>query len=132
MSDQTFAVTEVKWEDNCDELAAIRRTVFILEQGVPEDLEWDGVDIQCRHVLARDSSGRPIGVGRLLPDGHVGRMAVLKPWRGKGVGSTLLESLIAMAQADGHRSVVLNAQTQVTAFYAHFGFEAEGEEFEDA
>jgi len=127
-----FDVREISWEEGSLELAAVRRHVFMIEQNVPEDLEWDGVDPQCRHVIARDLGGCPIGVGRLLPDGHIGRMAVLKPWRGKGVGAALLERLIGMARGEGRSSVVLSAQTYAMPFYAKFGFEQEGEEFMDA
>jgi predicted GNAT family N-acyltransferase len=127
-----FDVREISWEEGSLELAAIRRLVFMIEQNVPEDLEWDGVDPQCRHVIARDLGGCPIGVGRLLPDGHIGRMAVLKSWRGKGVGATLLKELISMAREEGRQSVVLSAQTHAIPFYAKFGFEPEGEGFMDA
>ena len=66
---------------------------------MPDELEWDGIDADCRHALAEDAAGRPIGCGRLLPDGHIGRMAVLRDWRGRGVGAALLARLIAEARA---------------------------------
>ncbi|MGH3848734.1 MAG: GNAT family N-acetyltransferase [Pseudonocardiaceae bacterium] len=127
-----FKVSEIAWEEASHELAAIRRQVFVVEQKVPEDLEWDGIDRQCRHVLARDATGRPVGTGRLLPDGHIGRMAVLAPWRGKGIGDAMLLSLLAMARADGHAVALLNAQTYAVPFYTRHGFEPDGEEFMEA
>ena len=127
-----FRISRISWEEGSLELAAIRRQVFVVEQHVPEDLEWDGIDPQCSHVVARDLLGRPIGTGRLLPDGHIGRMAVLEPWRGKGAGGALLEALIAMAREEKHSAAVLNAQTYVMPFYAKFGFVPIGDEFVEA
>jgi predicted GNAT family N-acyltransferase len=113
-------------------LSAIRRRVFVQEQSVPVELEWDGLDATCRHVQARADSGEVIGTGRLLPDGHIGRLAVLSHWRGRGVGRTLMLSLIECAGAGGFDKVELNAQTQVLAFYRQLGFVAHGKEFLDA
>ncbi len=127
-----FIVSEVRWEDNSHELAAIRLQVFVVEQKVPEDLEWDGIDPQCRHVIARDHCGRPIGTGRLLPDGHIGRMAVVAAHRRQGVGRAMLELLLKIAERNGHPVARLHAQTYAIPFYAKFGFIAEGEEFMEA
>ncbi|MES2354308.1 MAG: GNAT family N-acetyltransferase [Pseudomonadota bacterium] len=132
VASEKFKISEISWEEGSYELAAIRRVVFVLEQNVPEDLEWDGIDPQCCHVLARDFTGRPVGTGRLLPDGHIGRMAVLKPWRGNGVGAAMLAHLIAIAKRFGHQTLMLNAQTYAVPFYAKYGFQPEGEEFIDA
>ncbi|MDP1716437.1 MAG: GNAT family N-acetyltransferase, partial [Burkholderiales bacterium] len=89
----------------------MRSTVFIDEQNVPEALEWDDQDEKSRHVLALSVHGEPIGTGRLLPDGRIGRMAVLREWRGKGVGSAILQALLELARQDGLRTIRLNAQT---------------------
>jgi predicted GNAT family N-acyltransferase len=83
-------------------------------------------------VLALDTGGHPIGCGRLLPDGHVGRLAVLAPWRGRGVGAALLARLVALAGETGHTRVVLNAQTHALPFYARAGFTPYGPVFEEA
>ena len=104
----------------------------MVEQGVTAELEWDGIDHQCRHALALDVAGRPIGCARLLPDGHIGRVAVVADWRGRGVGDALLERMIALAREVGHTRVMLNAQTHALAFYARHGFVASGPEFDDA
>ena len=120
------------WTHDGDALRTIRRTVFVVEQGVPEALEWDVVDPLCAHALAHDGDGNPIGCGRLLPDGHIGRMAVLRPWRGRGVGAALLALLVELARERGHRRAILNAQKDAVPFYARYGFIVTGDEFEDA
>jgi predicted GNAT family N-acyltransferase len=73
-----------------------------------------------------------LGTGRLLPDGHIGRMAVLRQARGAGVGSALLRALMQAARARGDREVMLSAQTHALPFYERFGFVAEGEAYDDA
>jgi len=83
-------------------------------------------------VLARAADGTPVGTGRLLPDGHIGRMAVLKPWRGKGVGTAMLHELLAAARDRGHATAELSAQTHAIGFYRRFGFEVTGEEYLEA
>jgi len=113
-------------------LRQVRESVFVHEQAVPLELEWDGIDPDCVHVLAEDEQGRVFGTGRLLPDGHIGRMAVLREWRGHGAGSAMLLALIAIAAEQGMSEVVLNAQVQARDFYARHGFVAEGEVFLDA
>jgi predicted GNAT family N-acyltransferase len=127
-----FTVEVTSWDADAPSLELVRRTVFIDEQGVPENLELDDIDPLCVHALARDRTRAPVGCGRLLPDGHIGRMAVLASWRGRGVGDALLTCLIAQARARGDGRVVLNAQTQAMAFYARHGFTAEGSPFEEA
>ena len=131
-ANRNFRVEQVSWPDAMHELRTIRFEVFVKEQSVPEALEWDGLDGECRHVLARDEQGAPIGTGRLLPDGHIGRMAVLKEWRRGGVGTALLAELIRIAGSHGHSSVVLHAQSYVTQFYARMGFVVTSAEFMEA
>jgi predicted GNAT family N-acyltransferase len=127
-----FIVREAKWEEAGERLRAIRECVFIREQGVPEELEWDGLDGECIHLLAETGPGDAIGTVRLLADGHIGRMAVLKEWRGRGVGSALLLRSIELARDMGLCRVVLNAQTTALGFYRKAGFKASGGEFMDA
>jgi predicted GNAT family N-acyltransferase len=127
-----FVVRPVNWHANQDKLDAVRRSVFIEEQNVPEALEWDDLDESSYHVLALDGDGVPIGTGRLLLDGHIGRMAVLKAWRGRGVGSAILMALLDLAQKEGHEIVRLNAQTHALAFYRKHGFKVSGSEFMEA
>jgi predicted GNAT family N-acyltransferase len=120
------------WTRDQASLQRIRRTVFVEEQKVPEALEWDGVDADCRHVIAENASGTPLGCARLLPDGHIGRLAVLASARGRGIGGALLARMVALAAELGHRRVVVNAQTHALAFYERHGFVAFGPEFDDA
>lgn len=127
-----FIIRPVNWQAHRDKLHAIRRTVFIEEQNVPEELEWDEIDARCYHVLAFAADGTPIGTGRLVLDGHIGRMAVLREWRGKGVGSAILETLLGYAQKEGFRTVKLHAQTHAVGFYAKRGFKVAGGEFMEA
>lgn len=112
--------------------AAIRYKVFVDEQKVPVEIELDAFDAVSLHALAFDAQGVAVGTGRLLPDGHIGRMAVLPQARGIGVGSALLRALMAAARDRGLREVMLNAQTHALPFYARFGFVAQGDEFDDA
>ena len=129
---RSFRVRLADWA--CDEprLKAIRYRVFVVEQRVSEDLEWDGIDAGCRHALAEDLASNAIGCGRLLPDGHIGRMAVDADWRGKGVGTALLECLVELARKFGYPRLMLNAQVQAMPFYARHGFTPSGPEFEEA
>jgi predicted GNAT family N-acyltransferase len=124
-------VREADWIRDADVLRAIREQVFIREQAVPPALEWDGLDPHCVHVIA-ECDGQAVGTGRLLPDGHIGRMAVLREWRRRGVGAALMTRLIDLARARGFQLLALNAQTHAIAFYQRFGFVCEGPEFEDA
>jgi predicted GNAT family N-acyltransferase len=110
----------------------IRYAVFVEEQKVPAEIELDEFDPLCLHALAFDRAGRVVGTGRLLPDGHIGRMAVLSQARGSGVGSALLRALMEAARARGDREVALSAQAHAIPFYERFGFVAEGDEYDDA
>lgn len=126
-------VKEVSWAEQQMALSQIRREVFIEEQDVPEELEWDGLDPECRHVLAIDSdSGLPVGTGRLVGDGQIGRMAILKGYRRHGIGHKILQQLIKLARQDRHAEVYLHAQLYVVDFYQQANFEASGETFMDA
>lgn len=128
-------VLEIRLDDwsTAQPLAApVRTAVFVVEQGVPREMEWDELDAVSCHALAFDGTGKVIGTGRLLPDGHVGRMAVLREYRGIGVGSAMLQALLAEAKRRGMAETVLHAQVHARPFYSRFGFHAEGSEFEEA
>jgi len=128
------------WAGAGAEATRIRETVFVAEQGVPTELELDEHDPHCVHALARDETGRAVGTGRLLPseirDGHIvahiGRMAVLKAWRGRGIGGALLARLLETSRERGDTEVVLASQTHAEDFYRAHGFLAEGDEFVEA
>jgi predicted GNAT family N-acyltransferase len=120
------------WDALQDEAKAIRFEVFVDEQQVDPAIELDDMDAVCLHAIAYDACGTAAGTGRLLPDGHIGRMAVRKMARGTGIGSALLQALTLQAQARGDRRVVLSAQTHATPFYARHGFVPEGEVYVEA
>lgn len=127
-----FRVATGGWDSLGAAARAVREAVFVKEQGVPREIELDANDDVSRHALACDANGTAIGTGRLLPDGHIGRMAVLAAWRGQGVGRALLERLLDEAAAGGMRQLVLNAQVPACGFYRRFGFVEEGAEFLEA
>ncbi|WP_338848710.1 GNAT family N-acetyltransferase [Massilia sp. W12] len=122
------------WATLADDAHLIRHAVFVEEQHVPDEIEQDQMDPYCLHAVAYDvKSGAALGTGRLLPDGHIGRMAVLPEARGRGIGGIILRSLMQHAQQRGHGRVVLNAQTTVQNFYTQHGFDRTPlQEFEEA
>lgn len=126
-------VREAHWSDPQEQalLKAIRREVFIKEQGVPEPLEWDQFDTVSLHFLAWHED-EAIGCVRLLPTGHIGRMAVLRPWRRKGVASALLERCESSAYARRLEETRLSAQTQAIPFYEKAGYRIISESYLDA
>lgn len=132
MAEPAIEVRLGAWIDLRDEAAPIRYAVFVDEQKVPAEIELDDWDVLSLHALALDAQGRVLGTGRLLPDGHIGRMAVLQSARGQGVGTALLRALLQAARARGDREVVLSAQTHAMPFYEKAGFIAEGDEYDDA
>jgi predicted GNAT family N-acyltransferase len=127
-----YQVRQVDWRSESELARRVRRAVFVQEQQVPEALEWDEWDERSVHFLAQTPAGEPIGTGRLLPGAFIGRMAVMPAWRGQGVGSALMNALLALARQRGERTVRLSAQTHALPFYARFGFEPEGPEYLDA
>ena len=131
-SAQGFTIRDVTWAQEEEKLRAVRLAVFVVEQNIPEEHEWDEQDAVSVHALAQDRDGVPIGCGRLLPDGHIGRLAVLSDWRGQGVGAGLLLHLVGLARDRGHARALLNAQTHAVPFYARYGFEPSGEPFMEA
>ncbi|WP_374361277.1 GNAT family N-acetyltransferase [Pseudoduganella danionis] len=126
------SVTVGDWPSLKEQAQAIRMEVFVQEQNVPAELEMDQMDAVCIHAIAYDGAGVAVGTGRLLPDGHIGRMAVRKNARGSGVGGQLLQALMARAHARGDRVLALSAQTHAAPFYQRHGFVIEGDEFFEA
>ena len=121
----------LSWEKARALATLIRFTVFVEEQGVPLEIELDEMDEKCIDALAFENE-KAVGTGRLLPDGHIGRMAVLKDWRGRGIGGVILKRLMDKARERGDREVVLSAQVHAAAFYRAHGFVEEGAEYLDA
>lgn len=132
MTDSGFSLRRARWPEDGDKLRRVRERVFVEEQHVPLALEWDGRDAEAIHLLAEDAKGRPIGTARLLPDGQIGRMAVLADWRGRGVGRRLLNGLLDIAAGDPALKPFLNAQTDALGFYRDHGFIPQGETFMEA
>lgn len=120
------------WSGEQSALIALRTRVFIEEQKVPPEVEIDGRDPDCIHVVAQLPDGRVVGTGRLLPEGRIGRMAVDRDCRGQGIGRAVLDALITCARRQGFATVELHAQCRALGFYEAAGFRAEGPEFQDA
>ncbi|MCX4998806.1 MULTISPECIES: GNAT family N-acetyltransferase [Streptomyces] len=134
-------------EDLADREAcfALRKEVFVAEQGVPEEIEYDAYDAVAVHVLAVREDGLPLGTGRLLHGGaalgktggdasvgSLGRLAVSRAARGLGVGAALVRAIEEAARARGLAAVDLHAQTQALGFYERLGYVAYGPQFPDA
>ncbi len=132
MIETEFRIEPADYRLDFKDLRLVRETVFVLEQQVPIEEEWDALDPQCQHVLARDRHNQAIGTGRLTPERKIGRMAVLPEWRGKGVGDALLLALVALAREQAWTEVSLHAQVSAEAFYARHGFSPVGERFWEA
>ena len=127
-------IVEVSWQDAADraDLVRVRETVFVVEQGVPVEIELDDADAACRHVLARSPGGEPIGTARMRDDGHIGRIAVLSERRGEGIGARLVTAMVERAREAGLGAVDLDSQVQAISFYSKLGFEARGDVFMEA
>ena len=124
-------VETTEFEPYADSIKAIRFEVFVDEQNVPPELEIDGLDPECPHALAFDED-TPIATGRLLKDGHIGRVAVLAPYRNQGIGTLIMKSLITTARNRSFQSVILSSQTQAIPFYKQLGFQTQGPIYQDA
>jgi predicted GNAT family N-acyltransferase len=127
-----FTVSLIGWHDGEPLLKSVREAVFIREQNVPAELEWDGLDESCRHALALSRKGDAVGCGRMLANGHIGRIAVLPQWRKKKVGTAIMEALLDYARAHHYKQVDVDAQTYAVPFYRGFEFVERGEVFLDA
>jgi predicted GNAT family N-acyltransferase len=130
-ADAVFHIRPAEWLLDEAAIARLRREIFIAEQGVPEELEWEAIDPDCHWFLA-ERGQEVIGVVRLLPNGHIGRMAVSAAWRRQGVGSALLEAVLVAARQAGFGQVALSAQIQAIPFYLRAGFRVQGDEYLDA
>lgn len=128
----SFTVQTTTWQASQDTLQAIREQVFIIEQLVPVELEWDEHDESAIHLLAIDSATKPIGCARILKGGSIGRMAVLEQWRGLGVGKSLLSAATNVCRKHQYPVASLSAQTYAIGFYEKSGFTVCSEEYMDA
>ena len=119
------------YKSHTEDICAIRYEVFVDEQNVPEELEIDGLDGEAKHVLAF-VDGVPIGTGRILIDGHIGRVAVLNNYRGHGIGKLIMKELIKWAQDKSLEKVWLSSQWHAHSFYIDLGFVCVGEIYIEA
>lgn len=126
-----ISIVKTPYREQEEAIRAIRDEVFVCEQGVPPDLEHDGLDGGACHVLALDR-GKPVGTGRVLEDGHIGRIAVLREYRHQGIATRLVEALIVQARSQGCTRVWLASQCQATRLYEKLGFVSKGEVFQEA
>src|SRR4249920_3152014 len=117
-----FTIRILAWSEALSLARPVREKVFIEEQRVPLELEWDESDERSDHAVACDMTGRAVGTARLLPEGRIGRMAVLREWRRRGVGAALMEALLQKAREQFMSRVTLHAQTHAAGFYRRFGF----------
>ena len=124
------------WQELSREAQALRTAVFVQEQKIPAELEWDEGDAQALHAVAFNRLGMPLATGRMLPHApgvaRIGRMAVVQAMRGSGVGRQVLDALMRAAQASGHQEVLLHAQVSAVPFYLKAGFAQRGTVFEEA
>ena len=122
----------VDWHEYAEPLSALRHQVFVIEQGVPVELELDGEDDAACHAVALIDNNQVIGTGRMLASGKIGRMAVRSDMRCQGVGRAVLDALINEARTQGLAGVSLGAQLSAIAFYQRAGFSCQGDVFIDA
>jgi len=127
-----FRVEPADYRTDFQDLRRVREPVFVVEQKVPVEMEWDALDPICQHVIARDTENQPIGTGRLTPQRKIGRLAVMPEWRGRGVGEALLVALLDAARVQRWPEVALNAQVDAVGFYEKYGFVRDGDEFDEA
>lgn len=127
-----FTIEIAHYDIDLPDLRVVREQVFVVEQQVPPEIELDELDPLCRHALARDLEGKPIGTGRLTPQHSIGRLSVLQEWRGHGVGEALLQTLVDLARSLGYPVIQLHAQVSAIGFYEKFAFECVGGEYLEA
>lgn len=132
MSEEPFKIRIADWSDDQASIRTVRTEVFIREQQVPESLEWDDEDAHCIHLLAWSNNDQLLGTARMLANGQIGRLAVLKPYRGMGVGKKMLQTLLDIAEQKKFKFVFLNSQTHAIDFYRAFGFREVGSSFNEA
>ena len=122
-------VVNVTFEgENEQHIRSIRERVFINEQAISPEIEFDGLDNLAMHSLIL-CNGKPVGTGRILTDGHIGRIAILSDFRGQGLGTKIVLSLVQEAENKGYPRVYLGAQKHAIDFYAKLGFKPFGDEF---
>lgn len=128
----SFTIQQTSFDDNKQAIMFVREQVFIKEQHVPVELEWDEYDADAIHLVVMDKNHKPIATSRLLDNGHIGRMAVLKGWRKQGIGKKMLSMLSDIAREKGLSRVFLSAQVDAIDFYQKQGFNIISDTYMDA
>lgn len=132
MRDRAYSVRIAQWPADAAAIQHVRECVFVEEQRIPAELEWDGLDSQCIHVLVSVENRDAVGTARLEPTGKIGRVSVLKPLRKQGIGTVMVQQLVAEARRAGYAEVYLHAQVDSLHFYKNLGFYPEGAQFDEA
>ena len=125
------SISQVDWNSHREQLSIVRYEVFVVGQNVPVELEQDELDPICAHFLATVNE-KPVGTARVDQTAHIGRVAVLESYQGRGIGSSLMELAVKHIEAARHPYALLNSQVAATQFYAKLGFEPHGVEFMEA
>ncbi|KXO86016.1 GNAT family acetyltransferase [Acinetobacter venetianus] len=125
-----FSVKQGSWDQLQQDAKLIRELVFISEQNIPEQDEWDDQDAISQHFVVYDHN-QPIATARLLANNSVGRVAVLKAYRGQGIGRLIMLEIIAYAQAQKRPSLQLSSQVHAISFYEKLGFSIQGDEYDE-
>ena len=126
-----ISISVTTFKEQQETIQSLRHRVFTQEQGVDPVIDLDGQDHQATHVLAL-ADNKPVGTGRMLDDGHIGRIAVLKESRQQGIGKQIMETLIRSARKQGIASVFLGAQVDAVPFYENLGFSRSGDNYIEA
>lgn len=132
MAEARIKIESVNWDEHQNDLKKIRHQVFVIEQKVPLSEEWDNLDGEAKHFLAFNEERKAIGTARVLPNGQIGRMAVLKEYRRYGIGKNILETIFAYHLACGFGTLFLHAQVRAIPFYEDSGFVVTGDSFIEA
>ncbi|WP_139852983.1 GNAT family N-acetyltransferase [Acinetobacter pullicarnis] len=125
-----FTVVVGDWHSLQQHAQHIRELVFILEQDIAPEDEWDDQDPISTHFVVYDAD-QPIATARLLSNDHVGRVAVLKEYRSKGIGKLVMQEIIALAKQQQRKELILSSQVHATQFYSGLGFAVQGESYLD-
>jgi len=125
-------IAMVNFSEKQAEITSVRRAVFVEEQNVPENIDFDGSDTDFIHVLATDKNGRPVGTARINHKGRIGRMAVLKNYRRQGIGRKMIQALMDYGRKNSITDFHVSSQITAVGFYKKMGFEPFGEEFLEA
>ena len=129
---KSITVIQTNWQLDEELIKSVRTPVFVQEQQVPYEIDFDSNDAMAVHWLALNENDVPVGTARLLEDGHFGRMAVIKMYRNQGIGRSIIQTAMDYASSVGMESIYLNSQLQAKTFYEGLGFREFGDVFLEA